>query len=399
MLDTCFETQWKTSLRAPRAIQKSSSKHRGIVHRSTANRSRSNFLPETSFFQHHPLISATLSPPTRKAHTQAYNTFLLSLTYLPHSSSQLDKALSAYIEDNFETDPSSGRRQKMSYIICFLSLASPDLKHCLGLSRRALAGWSKLRPPTPALPVTRSMMLAFAYYFHKVSGSSASTAIALQWCTYMRASEVLSLRASDVALPGDIRVQHIGVDIGGINIEFSKTGPTQFTPIRDQPVITLLRTFLARQAAKASEMLFNISYSRYNNLFREAAAYFGLDSNRFTTHSARIGGALSGYCTGISAQTIALTGRWKSFTSLERYLRNGRAWIIRMDMNTNSQARITKSAANFENLIRQCEAYVSKSPSNQNHTHLARRGLGGKARQPTDVRALPGGEQHCTSAH
>lgn len=62
------------------------------------------------------------------------------------------------------------------------------------------------------------MMLAFANYFHEVSESSASTAMALQWATYMQASEFLSLRASEVALPADIRVQHIGTGIGGINI-------------------------------------------------------------------------------------------------------------------------------------------------------------------------------------
>lgn len=110
-------------------------------------------------------------------------------------------------------------------------------------------------------------MLAFAEYFHKASGSTASTAIALQWCTYMRASEVVSLRVSDVALPCDIRVQHIGKDIGGISIESSKTVPMQFTPIRNQSVINLLRTFLTREAAKDSQMLLNISYSNTATCF------------------------------------------------------------------------------------------------------------------------------------
>lgn len=145
VLDLCFEVQCRTSLRAHRTIQKSSSKHKSLVHRSSANYPTSDFLPETAFFQTHRLISATLSPPTRKAYTQAYRTFFQSITHLPQNASQIEKTLCTYIEDNFKNDPSPDRRQNLSYVICFLSHVRPDLKGCLGLSHRALTGWSIAR--------------------------------------------------------------------------------------------------------------------------------------------------------------------------------------------------------------------------------------------------------------
>lgn len=140
VLELCFEAQWKTSFRFHRYIQKPSSMQRRGDYHIAAHHLGTNFLPAACFFKHHPLISATLSPPTRKAYTHAYNAFLRSMTNMPHNSSQLDKAISAYIEDNFSCDPSPWKRQKMVHTFCFLSIASPDLKSCLGLSRRALAG-------------------------------------------------------------------------------------------------------------------------------------------------------------------------------------------------------------------------------------------------------------------
>lgn len=171
----------------------------------------------------------------------------------------------------------------------------------------------------------------------------------------MRASEVLSLRKQDVALPDDLRMQQFGSRIAGVNIECAKTGPTQFTPIRDQVAIALITTFLQRSSVSNSDTdrLFPVSYRVYNRCFKEAANFFALPP-RFTTHSARIGGAVHDFCTGTSAETIASVGRWSSFSSLQHYLNNGRAWIIRIPISDTSQERINVHKKSFEETIALC---------------------------------------------
>ena len=283
-----------------------------------------------------------------------------ALRAYPSNGYELDIMLSSHIEDEFQDDPSPGNRQRITNTMCYINIVCPHLKPHLGLSRRALAGWNKLTHPQSALPLTASITKAFAKFFSERGLHITGEALFLQWTTYMRGSEVLALQRTDIALPGDPRLHHTGSSIGGINIEVSKTGSSQFTPIRDSDVITFIRTYVQRGTTNHSERLFSLSYRKYNDLLREAATYFGLPAYLFSSHSARIGGAVSDYCRGLSPQTIALTGRRRSFSSLERYLKAGRAWIISMPMQSYSQKRISRASRNVSHLLQGCNAYLSQ---------------------------------------
>lgn len=374
-MDICFESQWKKSHAARRGVTKTQARSTPFT---SGDYNNLLSLPDSKFFQRHPLIAATLSKQTQAAYSFAYQKFRSSLKTPPTYAHDLDNAFSIYIEESYQDDPSAGHRQQMENALSFLTLARPYLRRKFGLSRRALTGWHKVKPSKSALPLTRNIMFAFAAYFARKRDIAAAVAIALQWATYIRGSEVLALRADDIALPGDARFLHLNSHIGRVNIESSKTGPCQYTPIRDLEVVALLRSFMDRHAAKHDKKLFNIPYRQYNALFREAATHIGLDHTRFTSHSARIGGAVSDYCKGDSAQTIALTGRWRSFTSLERYLRNGRAWIIRMPMKSYTSSKILQLSKDFSRVIHRCVQYLSEDSSYQNHLRQQRRSIGGQ---------------------
>lgn len=85
----------------------------------------------------------------------------------------------------------------------------------------------------------------------------------------------------------------------------------------------------------------------------------GIASHRFTTHSSRIGEALHDYVNGKSAESNAITGRWKSLSSLRHYLTNERAWIMKLQFSTDIEANIRKNALFFETIcsIRDSEHY------------------------------------------
>ena len=332
VLDVCFEQQWRASFLLKHGILKG--RRVGVFPSSNENTLKTvqhlTFtIPKENFFFKHPPVAATLSTPTQRSYLSSFRKFKRSIQHQPRSPHELDEELHTYINEAYHQDTSQGNRQRMCNLISFLSLECPHARKDFGLSRRSISGWNKLKPPQSALPLTKPIMLAFARYFQQKGSLSAAVALVLQWSTYMQGSEVLNLKKTDVALPGDPHLHH-STDFGGVNIEQSKTGPVQFTTIRDCAVLDILNAFLCREANHSRSKLFNLTYGTYNSLFKDAAIYFGFDQTRFSSHSGRIGGATTDYCRGVSAKTIALTGRWKSFTSLERYLQNGRSWLLRI---------------------------------------------------------------------
>ncbi|KAI0563465.1 Phage integrase [Gracilaria domingensis] len=344
-----------------KTVLKPPSLSRGIPKRNfvaSANR-RSLQLPSLEILSNRPLLAATITDRTQMLYIRAYKTFLVTLEPSPASPDDLDKVLSAYIEDAYVEDCSAGHRLEMSYLIVFLSLAEPLLRNALGLSRRTLSGWNKLEPAQPALPLTRKLMLAFAEYFRRNGSQSAAVALCVQWTTYMRASEVLSLRIEDIELPGTVQMKCTGSQMAGIHIPSSKTGQNQFTPIRDNRCVSLLQAYLQRQPRNGVAEIFDLNYRNYNNLFKEAAKFLGLDASRFSTHSARIGGAFTDYVRGQDAKTIALTGRWKSFKSLQRYLSNGRAGLMQMKTRQYMETRVQNYSDAFPFLLEQCVSHTS----------------------------------------
>ena len=359
-LDIPFEKHLQKSL----SVQHSISKHRLDTTKrrrfQLADQGISSLFSPSDFFAQHPLIAATLSPKTRKSYVLAFSSFVNALRAYPSNGYKLDIMLSSNIEDEFQDDPAPGNRQRITNTMCYINIVCPHLKPHFGLSRRALAGWNKLTPPQTALPLTASITRAFAQFFSERGLHITGEALFLQWTTYMRGSEVLALQRTDIALPGDPRLHHTGSSFRGINIEVSKTGSSKFTPIRNSEVITFIQTYVQRVTTNHSERIFSLSYRKYNDLLREAATFFGLPANRFTSHSTRIGGAVSDYCRGISAQTIALTGRWRSFSSLERYLKAERAWIISISMQSYSQERISRASQKFSHLLQERNAYLSQ---------------------------------------
>lgn len=64
------------------------------------------------------------------------------------------------------------------------------------------------------------------------------------------------------------------------------------------------------------------------------------EKGRSATHSARIGSALHSFCCHDSPEDIALRVRWKSLNSLQYYLTNGRAWIMKLQANEHVQQKI-----------------------------------------------------------
>ena len=88
--------------------------------------------------------------------------------YLQHRSESTlnvqdaDANILQYINQSFEDDSRPGQRQEMANLISMLNLTHPQLQKHLPLSRRALKGWKAANPSKSSVPLTRTMMFAFA---------------------------------------------------------------------------------------------------------------------------------------------------------------------------------------------------------------------------------------------
>ena len=139
----------------------------------------------------------------------------------------------------------------------------------------------------------------------------------------------MSLKWKDVAMPGDKRIDNCERFKLAANIAEAKTGKNQFVPVLD-PLVVNLMVYYRIYISKGLELFPNLSYEQYNAAFKSAAHFFNLGGNPFSTHSARIGAALHAFCNREAPADIALRGRWKSMKSLQYYLENGRAWLMKL---------------------------------------------------------------------
>lgn len=222
------------------------------------------------------------------------------------------------------------------------------------LSKRSLAGWTKLVPSQFAIPITRDYLLPLFQKMWSSGNAVAAVALAAQWACFSCSSEILSLKQNDVALPGDRRIARYSEQIVGINIKCAKTRTNQFTAMKDKQLIAMIQCYKLQE--RSSDTVLPISYSNYLLAVRDAADYFQL-SPRITTHSARIGGALHDFIRGTSAESIVSIGRWSSLSSLQHYLRNGRSWVMTMPLGPRSEARRRRFSTAARETLQKCEVY------------------------------------------
>lgn len=164
--------------------------------------------------------------------------------------------------------------------------------------------------------------------------------ILLAFAGFLRSTEVLNLRASDVDFPQSSRTK----SIGWVNIRHSKTDvyreghkipiPQSLSPLC--PLSALRKYFDAAGIEYNSEQLifrtviskngecqlsekqlsYNVARKRFKSILKRA----GIPPQNFGLHSLRSGGASAAAAAGVPHQLIKMHGRWKSDLSKARYI-------------------------------------------------------------------------------
>lgn len=249
----------------------------------------------------------------------------------------LDVGLTDYIINLYDELPTRGYRQKGMDAKAALAARFGIAHSQLPLAARALRSWDRLVPgesPPPfslglLLLVARAMMLGAAV---PEEGERLAVCLVLMFEGYLRVSDLLSLSADEIALPGDVRLA--GLTGGGIRLD-GKTGRHQFVRLDSALAVSALR-WLKRNTV-AGEPVCSWTYGQLRYRFLQALKACGLDGMGFTMHSIRHGGATAAFAAGASLDHIAMIGRWRCLQSLKRYVQTGRAVLLQLVLPSRVQ--------------------------------------------------------------
>ena len=279
------------------------------------------------------LRDAALVDSTRAAYKRNLDKFLrftrLSLPQLLSlPSAYIDARLSTYFEHDFR---SKGSYSNASHTLFGLIFQCPRLKHKLGEARLRLRGWKRLVQHRSHPPLTWELTVVFATLLAKWGRHAEAVATLLAFDCYLRVSEIVGLRYSDVVMPGDPRTgsAHTGM---ALRLAVTKTGPNQWVSLRRNSVAQLLLAYLRAFPFLASSRVFPFSAASFRAMLHQVADSLGLGHIPYVPHSLRHGGATCDYLLGSTIEQIMFRGRWVSMESARRYIQTARALLIVLDI-------------------------------------------------------------------
>ena len=288
------------------------------------------------------LLESSVGPATLKAYKSALTSFLAWLQEEEVRSieevDKLDKFLLRYFEHLADTREGGGRQQAANTraaIILFL----PNTRWSLNYSLRALKGWTRRRPSKQRPPIPSELVILLIESFRK-AGS-----LDLEWITracfegYLRLSEALGAKAGDF---------DVSDEEGVLALPKSKTGLNQSIVIHSGRWLKLTKSLL-RSKAKDSPIV-SVRPDKFRKAFRAALRKLGAHAANFTPHSLRHGGATWDYLQGCPIADIVVRGRWTQAKTASRYIQQGRAALIKLDLPKQLRRKMRSVRSRAESL-------------------------------------------------
>ena len=288
------------------------------------------------------LLESSVGPATLKAYKSALTSFLAWLQEEEVCSiekvGELDIFLLRYFEHLAGLRDGGGRQlaaNTRAAIILFL----PNTRWKLNCSLRALKGWTRRKPPKQRPPIPSELVVLLIDFFRS-SGS-----LELEWVTracfegYLRLSEALGAKAGDF----DVSDRD-----GVLALPKSKTGLNQSIVIHSGEWLKLTKSLL-RSKAKASPLV-SLRPAMFRKFFKAALTKLGAHAAKFSPHSLRHGGATWDYLQGHPIADIVVRGRWTQAKTASRYIQQGRAALIKLDLPKQLRRKMRSVRSRAESL-------------------------------------------------
>lgn len=192
---------------------------------------------------------------------------------------------------------------------------------------RVCRAWRVRSPGESHQPMPASWVDLVAVTLGSKGNLRLAMGILVAFDSFLRISELLRLTREDVLLADDARAlgSREGGMMGGLRLRTTKTGRNQFAPIRADDTHHYLRWLC--EVTPPGAPLFPFSPAEFNEALGSACTSLGLPI--FTAHSLRHGAASHAALRGIDPEVIRRWGRWKVPHSMDTYLQQVQALLLR----------------------------------------------------------------------
>lgn len=297
----------------------------------------------------------------------------LSLSAVLRSKPRVvDKILGTYVISRHESSSGSSL-SKIKHALLGCQHLVPRLRGHISTAWENLRVWeekrvSRLRPPLP-IPLWCVMTgLARAHGY-----ATNDTMTRRCWLTFaillelgllcmLRPGELMRLRHSDFAMPGDFS---LGQTHGAVRNVAPKNrrhfGAEQFVMVKHPNVIMHLRHLLITDS---DDLLWDLKPHRFKVLFKQIIVELKLESLRLTPGSLRPGGATLYYAQGIPISQLRFMGRWTVEKSLEHYIQQAMSAQILNRLSPVTIAKLKKVGSQCLDLLvcERCRHLVERLP-------------------------------------
>jgi integrase len=276
------------------------------------------------------LKAANLKDKTRLQYNNKLLLFLqhtnLTLQQLSsHSRRTIDRWFAAWLDHYYEHE--HGKFTYASWAFNSLKHHLPYLQGHMYESASRLRGWDRLHESTSTShpPLTWELSCVISGLFLSWHDIPSAICVILGFHCYLRISEVVNLRAVDIARRHDPRLGGAHVRMA-IALPDTKSGKNHYVSITDESVATILTVYLNSRHFHPHHRVFPFTEpEQLRQRFRMALSALNITHARYVFHSLRHGGASSDHLKGHTIEQIVFRGRWKSIKSATRYIQTGRA--------------------------------------------------------------------------
>ena len=268
----------------------------------------------------------------------------------------VDVAMCQYLLELYEDGAHSWEGSYVIYGYQFLYNRKSDRDFLVG-AKKALKAWRKRCPPAMRLPVPEEIIFALGTKLIEQNHLNTAIAMALQFHTYMRPSEVITLQHHQLCPPvkgGMHAYDQWAVILAPQDLKTTtKTGEVDDSILIDNRICPWLSQVLSllHKPGSRTAVFPGLSLSKYEDHFKQAMAAMGLPLS-VTPHVVRHSGPSNDfYHRRKTIKQIQKQGRWAAFKSCRRYEKSGLIMQAWSQLTLHQKSQATAAAKQFPHLV------------------------------------------------
>jgi hypothetical protein len=263
--------------------------------------------------------------------------FWASVGLTPRTFDELDAAVAEFLEELWAD---GGASTTARYVVAGVQHFVPSARRSLELSWSLVRTWGRLEPPTRAVPLSCTLVLALAARACERDWRDVATMLLVGFEAMLRTGELFNLLSTDVMFMERGAVIRLVSTKMGI-----RQGRSEMVQLHCPVVLNLLRSHVRSLAAGAR--LSTRTPQQLRVCLRDLVGDFNLSHVRYTWYSLRRGGATADFLEHGSMETTIVRGRWATGRTARLYVEQAVADSVTAVLDRAQADRISDYASRW----------------------------------------------------